>query len=255
MYNIIEISEIENALIKAASVEYGRYYENASSLVSLASDFFNKADFDFWVFLSLLSQVQNSLCLALLSTLRRHDVQTNMMLRHVLEAAVLACYSIHNKNEDNFAKQTSEGLLILNDKVRDKSYKWLESNYKSYSDKIKFMKDKINKTSTHANIMHAFYNTDFSSHRKIVVSIFDGNNEDIEHTRVMIMQRLWWIGNIAFGIVDLLSKVISDYKAANLIDNFADIMATLGRQNQMLMEELKQNQRCLLHNGIGQSCK
>jgi hypothetical protein len=243
MYNLIEISEIENALVKSAAIEYGYYYENANSLVSLASSFFNKVDFDFWIFLSLQSQVQNSLSLALLSTLRRHDVQTNMMLRHALEACVLACYAVHSKNENDFVKQDPNGIVVLDTKVRKKANEWLETNYKSYSDRIKFMKEHINSTSAHANFKNAFINTDFSSQDKILINFFDSSNSDMEHFRIMTMQRLWWIGNIAFGTIDLVSKVIYDYKAANLIDNFTSIMKELGAQNKKLMDELKQNPR------------
>ena len=243
MYNINEISEIENALLRTAPLEYGKFFDNANSLVSFTTDFYNKVDFNYWLFLGFSAQVQNSLFLAIISTLRRHDVQTNMMLRQALESVVLTCYSAYNKDENDFAQKTSEGLLILNEKVLNKTYKWLEANYKTHSDKIEFMKKHINETSAHSNILHVFQNTDLSQNRRIVTSFFDGNNEDMEHFRAMIKQRLWWIGNIAFGLIDLLSKVITDFKVGKVIDNFPQIMTELGSENQSLMEELKRNPR------------
>ena len=243
MYNIHEISEIENALIKTAPLEYGKFFDNANGLVSFTNDFYNQVDFNFWLFLSFSTQVQNSLFLALLSTLRRHDVHSNMILRQALESVALACFSAYNTDENDFAQKTPEGLLILNKKVLSKVYKWLEANYKIHSVKIEIMKKHINETSAHSNLLHVFRNTDFSIERKIVASIFDGNNVDTEHFKVMVEHRLWWIGNIAFGLIELLSKVINDFKVGKLIDDFPQIMAEFGKENRGLMEELKQNPR------------
>lgn len=181
MYNINEISEIENALLRTAQLEYGKFFDNTNGLVSFSTDFYNEVDISFWLFMGFYAQVHNSLVLALISTLRKHDIQTNMMLRQALESVVLACYSAYNKDEKDFAQKNHEGLLVLDEKVLSKAYKWIETNYKTHYDKIKYMKNKINETSAHANILSVFNNAVFSHNNKIVTSFFDGNDEYLEH--------------------------------------------------------------------------
>jgi hypothetical protein len=113
----MRIAEDEYNLIQNAPQKYGKYYENAKDFVFLSWNFSKKFNKNAWVFIAFVSQIRKSLTLALLSALRKHDTQTCVMLRFVLEFAVLACYSLENKDEETFGKIKSDGFFEINDKV------------------------------------------------------------------------------------------------------------------------------------------
>lgn len=244
MISIEDLSETENILVNSASKEYGPIYENSRSLVLLMSEFIFKISRpEAWIFIGFLTQVQNSLYLALLSTIRRHDVQSLMMLRYSLESAVLACYALFDINPDNYAVIEPDDSLKIKGRVREKANRWLEANFKEHSGKIKYFKDVINDTSAHANFGPVFSNADFSKSEEIINHIFDDNLEDKEHHELMIRQRLWWIGNISFGLLDLFYGAIIKYPLVELVDDFIGKMQELGKENERIKIELKNHSR------------
>jgi hypothetical protein len=239
MYNIHEVSEIENSLIKTAPLCYGKYFNNAIDLISLTSNFYSKKiNPEYWLFVFFTNLLYNSLFLSLLSTLRRHDVQSNMMIRQALEAIALTCYSAYNKDPEKFAHFSADGSLYLDSDDRKKMYDWFKANYEEESSRIKYFKDIINDSTSHANLLITFNNSEISN-STIKTSIFDGSNENIGQD-IIIKQRLWWIGNISFGTINLFSKIISELNIAELINGLPEIMKRLGEDNKELMEELKQ---------------
>jgi len=233
---ILQLSEAENELVKYAHETYGHIFENAHDLVFLTWNFLSDVKPDAWVFTLFLSQLQKSLTLSLLSTLRNHDVQFHLVLRYALESAVLAAYALHDANIDSFGYTDDKEVLHQNEKVKDKAYKWIEANYETYSEKIKHMKKTINQSFAHATIIATPQNIYFQN-SKIGNLFFDKEDQ------LMTKQRLWWLANVSFGLLDFFSKVISRYPLVTLARDFPVKMRDLGIQNEKIKSELMNHPR------------
>jgi hypothetical protein len=171
---IEELSKTEHTMVSSASENYGRFYNHAEEILKFLFAFIKSVDASAEVFIIFLSQIQKSLSLSTLSTVRQHDVQAQMMLRHALESAVLASYSLYERDIKKFADTNEQGYLFEIPGIKDKAYKWLEANYKTHNDKIRFMKTQvINKSTAHANIVSAFNNYDFEEQESIKITFFD----------------------------------------------------------------------------------
>ncbi|MDD5772248.1 MAG: hypothetical protein PHX78_02120 [bacterium] len=230
-FQIETAAVLENEQIKKALIEYGCVLVNANDFVGLLWEFVEGYEDKALNFIYFLSQVQKSLTLALLSTLRKHDVQMNLMLRHALESAVLACYGLFEANTNEFGTVNTDGILNPNDKVKDKAYKWLDEKYRSYSEKIKDMKDIINKNSAHPNIAQTLNNCNFAENLRTITFL---DEVDILFTK----HRLWWIANISYGLLDLFEKVIKDYPIVKLDDGFIRKLEKLYVENEKIKQEL-----------------
>lgn len=236
-FKIEDLSAAENELIQKAHEDFGIIFDNANGLVSAIWHFTSSGDIKkAWIFISFLSNIQKSLTLSLLSTIRGHDAQSQMMLRQSLESSVLASYALYETNSDEFGTIDPKGALQMDEKVFDKARKWLEGNYKEYSEKIKFMKDTINTNAAHSNILVAMKNVDFKD-ITIEASFFD------KPDKLITESQLWWIGNISFGLIDLFSKVIHDFPLVKLNDEVIIKVRELGVENEKIKQGLIKNPR------------
>ncbi|WP_186438576.1 hypothetical protein, partial [Cohnella terricola] len=224
--------QTEHNMIETAEKEYRDYYQFAIESINLLDSFVNSVELDAQVFLIFLSQIQKSTTLAVLSSLRRHDVQALMNIRHLLESFVLIVYSFIEKDFESYVLYSKYGYAVEKRDVKDRARKWLKAEFPEYSDKIKNMKDQINDFYAHANLLSAFANYNFDDDLKISLEIFD-KKED-----VFIRQRLWWIGNITFGIIDLIIKVNRKYPLITFRNDINKRMIKLAQRNNFLQEEL-----------------
>ncbi|WP_219836077.1 hypothetical protein [Paenibacillus sp. R14(2021)] len=242
MKSIKDISMTENAMIVSSNDIYGEFYTHAERLVQFSFHFLKTVKPNAQVFVIFLSQVNKSLSLSLLSSLRRHDVQAQLMLRHVLESAVLATYSLYETDINQFAYIDNNDYAHERPEVKVKAHNWLEENYSIFNDKIKFMKTKvINKNTAHANIITAFNNYDFSNEEKFVTTLFDPDDP------LIIKQRLWWIANISFGLLDMFFRISKNIPIINVNDDFEKTMFEFGRENKRLEEILRSDERLARH--------
>lgn len=233
---IIQLSKQENALIKNACVEYGTIFQNAHDLVFLTGHFIYSIKPEGFVFSLFIPQVQKALTLSLLSCLRNHKVQLNMMLRYALESGCLAGYALSNPNLDDFCYTDSNNCLYPKEKAKEKAYKWINSSFPSYSEKIKYMKDTINESFAHANILSAPQNYDFSETG--IRSLFFDNPDEL-----MTKKNLWWIANISFGLLDFLAKVIQKHPHVSFVDGFHEKMKIYGKENGEIKDQLASHPR------------
>ena len=93
---------------------------------------------------ALLAWAKKHHLLALFSTVRLHQAQATMDLRHVLEAGSLAAYAIANQDPNLFVTEDKNGLLNSSQKLTGNAYKWLDQNYPQRSASLKEIKDNIN---------------------------------------------------------------------------------------------------------------
>ncbi len=234
-FKIEDLSNTENALIKNAQQEYGIIYDNANNAVSLMWDFIKVVKSDGWIFISFLSQVQKFLTLALLSTVRMHDVQTNMLLRQALESAVLAGYSLTNSDLESFGYIDSNGITHENKNAKENAYKWIQNSYPIHSKKIRSFKDAINSISAHSNIINTTSNFEFNE-GEMNVMFFDKPHV------IITKQRLWWIANISFGVLDLFVRVVQDFPLIKFVETLPNDMKKLGVENEQVKQELTKNE-------------
>lgn len=226
-----KISDEENDLIQRAHSDYGESYENALQSVTLFYNFGEPTEIND-AYNAFLPLARKSILLALLSILRKHDIQCQLMMRQFLEASVLAAYALNDKRLQSFGHITyEEGLLEINETAKDNAYKWLNKNYEEISEKIKYMKDAINSLASHANLVSA------------TLSASDPHSiYDIEAVHV-IGQRLWWIGNVIIGVLDLLIKVNTKNGGIKIVHGFEDQYRNLSAQNEIVKTSLIKHPR------------
>src|SRR3989339_1493840 len=212
-YNLIKLSTDENAFVTSAEKDYGEIYVNANSFVNLLWHFIgNNVHPHAWMFMMFMSQVKKSMTLALLSFIRRHDVQGHLMLRHALESAVFACYSLNNPDSEEFGKINEKGSVDLSDKGKENAYKWIEDNYERYSKIIEIKKKRINKLYAHSNIMTSHSNFKVTE-QQVINSYFDFL--EVHITKAWI----WNVANISWCLLDLFLKIIRKHGGIELIEN------------------------------------
>jgi len=223
-FDLNKVSDEENELVKQANRNYGEFYENAYQLVTLFCNFAQPTQKNdaFVVFLLL---ARRSISLALISILRKHDVQCQLMLRQFLEASILTAFALEVKTIEVFGEQTEKGLLEINENVKGRAYKWIDENYKNISQKTFNMKSVINKHVSHPNLVSASMNS------SNLDSIYD-----IESVHI-IKQCLWWIGNVIIGMTDLLIQVNVKYPGFKVIDDFKIQAQSLCRQNDNIKQQ------------------
>lgn len=234
--SLLDLSREEHSLIKKAPSKFGPDYVNANDLVFLAWSFISHVKPEACIFLIFLSQVQKSLVLCLLSALRDHKVQFHMMLRQTLENATFAAYALFETNQKAFCTTDEHDILYTKEKVSSKAYKWLEEKYRDHSDKIKNMKKQINDSYAHASILPTTGNL-------CVTETNIGNQFFDSHDKLITKQRLWWVGNVAIGVLDLFAKVAAEYPIIALVDDFPQKMGSLFKENNRILNELKNNPR------------
>jgi len=233
---IIGISKGEHDSVVNAATEYGNEFVNAHDLVMFSWNFINTVKPDALAFMLFLSQFQKTITLGFLSALRNHKVQFNLMLRQALEASALAGYALKNTNIDDFGKPNANNCLLANRNITGKAYRWIEKEFPTHSQSMKYMKDQINESYAHANILPASDNIQCES--KTIGSLFF----DKPHP-LFTMQRLWWIGNVIIGVLDLFEQIIINYPLVTLVPDFQERMKRFGRDNTQIKKELMANPR------------
>ena len=235
-YLITELSKHENRLIEEAPKEYGSIFENAHDLIFLTGNFIDRISPDGFVFSLFLPQVQKALTLSLLSCLRNHNVQFNMLLRYALESAVLAGYALKNINIDDFCFTDQQNCLYPKEKVKTKAYKWIEKDYPGYSEKIKFMKDTINESFAHANILSTSDN--FNFYGKVIKSEFFDKVDPL-----FTKQGLWWLADVSFGFLNFFFEVNQKYSLITFQHDFPIKMKKYGIKNEEIKSQLMEHSR------------
>ncbi|OMC76805.1 hypothetical protein BK125_17275 [Paenibacillus odorifer] len=239
MLNPISISYEENRLVNIGEHEYKEFYQLAEKMVGYLLNFYEKPKLEANLYFRFLSQVQKSLYLSLLSTLRQHDIQTNIMLRYSLESISLCLYSMYERNEDVYREFSDDGT-VQSFKITKKVGTWLESESSQFAQSIHFMKNTINAFSSHGNILPTAFNSNLDD-GKFTFHFFDIVQPNITK------QRLWWISDICFGFLDMSSKLNLKYPCFTLNEvEFLNIMhqshAILTNQKEILKKILQSNE-------------
>jgi hypothetical protein len=140
-------------MVLQASKRYGEYYRHALDASLFLSTFIKTLDEDRFVFGRFHSLAEKHHLLAVFSTVRLHEVQSTMNLRQVLDAGSCAAFAIANPDPNHFVMKDSQGLLNSSQKLTGKIYKWLDEKYPNGSKNVKGIKDLINASTAHANLV------------------------------------------------------------------------------------------------------
>lgn len=232
------IMEDETKLILRADKRYGAFFKNAADFNALLHAFIKTVDIEGWLFAMFLSQVRKHHTLALFSAVRRHHTQAQMNLRQTMEAGANAAYAIANPQKEDFVVVLPGGTLDAPQSLAEKRYKWLEDNFQTSSDFLKNQK-KISNSATHSNVIYAFLNFSFD---EVLKRGFNTPFFDIED-EYLIKTDLWFIGNLAMGLMDLFFGVNQKHSIITFADDFIPRLKTLEAQNLKLKEEMMKHPR------------
>lgn len=233
-----EILDSEREMVLKGVENYGEYFVNAADFNYLLNEFLKSIDPDRFIFAAFLSQIRKHHTLALFSAVRLHHTQAMMDMRQVLEAGACAAYTIANTDIKDFADVDDQGIINPSDALTKKRYKWLEENYKTGSDAIKNMKDSINNSTAHSNIVYAQKTFKFNAKSGTFETPFF-DMEDAYHVKI----DLWMIGNIIMGLMDLFYGVNKDRNVIKFADDFIPRLKALEKQNDKLKNEMMQSDR------------
>lgn len=237
MTGIQQLFELENELVAEAYEKFGEVLVNTDNLIILAGDFVGTVKLEGWLFISFFSQVLNALHLSLMSLLRQHMSQAQMILRYAIESSCLACYALYNYNRSDYLELDSRGAAVPKKGISSKAYKWLERKYPTFSEQLKFRKNMINEHYAHGGLFPAMKNYKFLQTGDMQSSFFD--KEDRQITEAFI----WQIGNLTCWMLDLFLAVLNDYPHISVQSDFEEKFLKLKIQNERIRQLLAKEER------------
>jgi len=235
-FSIFDISEEEHELVVAARDKYGKVFDIAHELVKFLTNFMESINRETYVFMSFLSLARKSLLLALLSTVRTHQVQTQMNIRQALEAGVKGAYALVFPDLERFAIKKEDGTLEEKEDLARCCYQWLEENYIEESNATKALKKSINELFAHANVLTTQNITEFSN-EKYLSTIFDKEDS------LMVKSSLWLVANVSFGLINLFAKISLKTKNIRLVPDFATKISEYRKAIENIKQQLEGNPR------------
>jgi hypothetical protein len=230
---IYELAEQENQIVQEFIDNNQALIRNTEEIIGLLeniAEIHNRKAMPFYL---LNAQVHSSLSLCLLSTLRDHQVQAQLMLRFSLEAACLAAYSLHHTQIENFIVTDSIGAKPVPE-IKHKVYKWLKQSYQAESEHLHRVKKQINEYYAHGNLFASLLTIDKQTH---VNNYFDRADELIKQSHI------WELGNIACLVFSLIYKTLQNSPIAKSRKDSFEQFEPLLAENQRYRNEFLKNER------------
>ena len=235
-----EIIESEREMILKGAELYEEFFINAFESNDLLITFIKSIDdLEKEIFLAFLSQVRKHNTLALFSSVRLHHNQAGMNLRQVLEAGTWSAYAIAHPDPDKFCEKDSSNILHVPKKLEKARNTWLDKNFKAGSDKIKKLKDLINNSVAHSNIIYSFQNFEVKpvNDPGFNLPFFDLYDEH------KVKADLWLVANTSLMLIDLFYGVNLQYKTFQFIDDFIPKLKALVAKNNSLKEQMMSSEK------------
>jgi hypothetical protein len=236
--NNIEIIQSELELALHAEQHHGAYYRHASNVGELLAQFVKSVRPDRFVFVMFLSSLRKHHMLALLSAVRLHHVQAMLNLRWTIEAAASAAYAIEHTDPDDFAKTNDLGMLGGSKNLAGKQYKWLDEKFPDGSQALKNLKEQINSSASHANLVQTHRTFQTNPEQQLFETAFFDKEDDY-----LTQTDLWQIANVGISILNLFSNVNSGPKPLVFRDDFVTHLNELSSESARLRSEMMQHER------------
>jgi hypothetical protein len=165
-------------------------------------------------------------------------VQSMLDLRQALEAGACAAFAIANPDHTQFVDTDEYGILDPSQKLARKRYVWLDQNYPAGSTAIKEMKEQINTTTAHANLISTqnTFRTDYEA-GWFSAPFFD--IEDEHHVKT----DLWLIGQVALTLMLFFDEINERRNSIKFVDNFWQLLDPLREANNALRAEMMSTDR------------
>lgn len=206
--NLGRYSQMEHGLVERAAEELGDHFRHSSECLDLLFDFLEAFDTNrSMAFIPFLAQTQMSMLLAVLSCLRRHDVQTQVMLRSALEAAQIGAYGIGHDNPFLLGKFDERGVFQPRDKPMDIVGPWLTENVPTQARVILEAKKEINRNGAHAGLATTRYTFDVAA---ISILPFDADRNEFTELR------LAHIASLCLTIVQMYVLLLDRFPIASV---------------------------------------
>ncbi len=227
------VFEHEANLLRWAPQKYGAYFSHGCDFTSYLSLFIKSVSGDREIFMRYMSQAKKHHTLALMSAARLHHVQAQLNLRIVLESAANAAYALANPAFENFlvggvgtpAKETQH--------ILGQSYKWMASTLPDHSEALKAVKDRINGTGAHSNIVYSQSTFRYAPEEEGVIETPFFDIEDA----YFVKTNLWSVANTALGVIGLTAAASEISGGLVLADDFMTRFPELMRENERLKAE------------------
>ncbi len=233
-FDIYQLSNAENELVKQASERFGESFFHANDLVIWLWEFIKQVTPAGLAFSIYLAQLKKTSTLALLSIVRKHETQAQLLMRTSIEAVVKSAYAMVNKNLEDYLDITKEGNTFEKRSIKIDAYRWIEMNYAERSKSLKGMKDNINLLWSHSNIIDAQSNLMQMKYERILKTEYFDNTDDWI-TEIL----LWQLANILVNAYDLYWVVNETERVAVFEDNFLQRhRGNIGR-HVMIEEQIK----------------
>jgi hypothetical protein len=233
-----QILDSERVMVLAAPERFGEHYLVAQDCALFATQFLKSLDPDRWVFAKFQALAKKHLTLALFSTVRLHKVQAMMDLRQAMEAGASAAYAIANPDHKDFVTADQHGILNPSQKLTGKRNKWLDQNYPDASKAIQEIKDKINASSAHANLISAYG----MSEANVEEGWFSEFFFDVEDAH-FVKTDLWLVANATLTVLHVYNEVNEGRNVLKLVDDFGVLINRLGRRNEAVKQQLTATDR------------
>ncbi|HAU65864.1 TPA: hypothetical protein DCW61_00795 [Candidatus Uhrbacteria bacterium] len=234
-----DIINSEHDMVRSAPDRFGEHFQFAFEAHALLNDFILSVDASRFVFTIFLSQMRKHSLLALLSTLRLHRTQALMDVRQVLEAGVNAAYAILQPDISHFAEFDEHRFIETPKKLSHKRYQWLTANHPKASRSIQGMKDIINDSISHSNLVSGMLNfVPDLKNDAFGTPFFD--IEDEYH----IKNDLWMVGDVLIGFMDLFYGVSrTTPEAMKFSSDFIERIRALRIKDDQLKQEVMTSER------------
>ena len=164
-----------------------------------------------------------------------------MDLRQVLEASAWAGYAMAFKETDKFYLTDEKGLVSVPSRLQGARNSWLDKNFRIKSDELRNLKNLINESTAHSNIIYTFQNFKVQSAGTpgFHTPFFDFEDE------YKVKSDLWFIANMAMGILDMFYGINLQYKVFQIAEIFQTDFQGLVDQNHKLKAEMMNHKRYL----------
>jgi hypothetical protein len=234
---LADFAQAEATAFEANRKLAGDYAMFAEESVTIFASMIVRIDRGHQLFMAYYSAVRKASICATLSALRQHKVQSSLNLRQAIEGTVLMTYALMNPRPE-ILEGVTEISPRIEDKLSDKARKWLAGAYPPYSEKLKLLKDNINETDSHANLINTYATFDFDSTEKTSRNRFlDRDDED--HLKIT----LWTVGHTMTHLAAAYVDVALDAEGIEIAEDFRDRIAHLSKVNDALIDDVKRNPR------------
>jgi hypothetical protein len=166
------------------------------------------------------------------SNLSQRDKPPMMNLRQVVEAGACAAYAIANPDHTDFVDTDEQGILDPSQKLARKRYTWLDEHYPEGSQALKDIKEQLNSTTSHANLINAYNNEAPSTPDWFASPFFD-----IEDSHY-VQTDLWRIGNTGLVLMLFFHEINSTRNVIKFVDNFGSEIDRLRTESEAIRAEM-----------------